>query len=301
MRNEPVEDLLSSVLGAYQLRAGIYAHPHVCGAYQISTAGDKRAGFHLIGNGECWVHTKLGHEPIAMQAGDLVVLPHDAWHMITPEPKLRDEDVHMVFEGEGPYTTLLCGYFDFTAGQRNPLLDALPELIIVRGSEVGERFRHLSELMLIEIEAEELGARPVLDKLADTLFVMVVRHYLNASEEKRGLLAALADERLRRALNAMHRHPEKDWTLEQLGSEAAMSRSAFAQRFNEIVGTSPIDYLTTWRMTQAELMLRDPKASVASVMERVGYTAESSFRKAFKRVHGYGPGRLRRWIRQRTG
>ena len=96
-------------------------------------------------------------------------------------------------------------------------------------------------------------------------------------------------------VNAAYWHPIN------LAGEAAMSRSVFAQRFNEVLGTPPIDYLTRWRMVQAERMLRDPRASVAGVMEEVGYQTEAAFRKAFKRVHGYGPGKLRRLFRRAAG
>jgi len=97
----------------------------------------------------------------------------------------------------------------------------------------------------------------------------------------------------------MHREPGKAWTLDMLAREAGMSRSAFAQHFAERVGAPPIDYLTRWRMTQAELMLRDPTVSVAQVAEQRGYETEAAFRKAFKRIHGVGPGSIRRWFREK--
>lgn len=292
---KPIEDLLSSVLSAYNLRAGIYEHPAVCGDYQFGTSGDGHAGFHLIGSGYCYIHLRTG-EPIRLDAGDLVVLPHDDWHMLRPDEKPPDErGIRQARDPDGPFTSLLCGHFDFDTGRRNPILDALPDLIVIRSHEAGDRMQHLAKLMLIEVEGHEPGHAPVLNRLADTLFVMVVRHHVFFTDaDKRGLIAALADVRLRRALDAMHRQPGERWTLELLAAEAAMSRSVFAERFNEVVGTTPIEYLTRWRMVQAERMLRDPRASVTGVMEDVGYQTEAAFRKAFKRVHGYGPGRLRR-------
>lgn len=299
---QPAEDLLSTVLRAYNLRAGIYEHPSVCGDYQFGTAGDGNAGFHLIGSGACWVHTRE-HAPIALSAGDLVVLPHDTWHVLRPDDRPPDDrGMRQARDPDDAATSILCGHFDFDSGRRNPILDALPDIIVIRADDAGDRLRHLSRLMLIEVETHDPGHAPVLDRLADTLFVMVVRHHVFFSgAEQRGLIAALADPRLRRALDAMHQHPGESWTLERLAGEAAMSRSVFAQRFNEVLGTPPIDYLTRWRMVQAERMLRDPRASVAGVMEEVGYQTEAAFRKAFKRVHGYGPGRLRRLFRRAGG
>lgn len=299
MSDTPVEDLLSTLLRAYNLRAGIYEHPSVCGDFQFGTAGDGNASFHLVGTGECWVHTR-SNPPVHMRAGDLIVMPRDEWHVMRSNDQPPDE--RMMDKGRGgdaQYTTLLCGHFDFDSGRRNPILEALPDVIVIRAEEAGDRLRHLANLMLIEVETHDPGHAPVLDRLADTLFVMVVRHHIFFSDaEHRGLIAALADPRLRKALDAIHQRPGENWTLERLAGEAAMSRSVFAQRFNEVVGATPIDYLTRWRMVQAERMLRDPRASVAGVMEEVGYQTEAAFRKAFKRVHGYGPGRLRRMFRR---
>jgi len=299
MSDTPVEDLLSTVLRAYNLRAGIYGHPSVCGDFQFGTAGDGNASFHLLGAGECWVHTR-SKPPIHMRAGDLIVMPRDEWHVMRENASPPDDGPpRHSRDGDGQFTTMLCGHFDFESGRRNPVIEALPDIIMIRAEEAGDRLRHLAHLMLIEVETHDPGHAPVLDRLADTLFVMVVRHHIYFSDaEHRGLIGALADPRLRKALDAMHQRPGENWTLERLASEAAMSRSVFAQRFNEVVGATPIDYLTRWRMVQAERMLREPRASVAGVMEEVGYQTEAAFRKAFKRVHGYGPGRLRRMFRR---
>lgn len=293
------DDLLSTVLSAYQLQAGIYDNPQFCGPWQHTTAGLRRAAFHLIGTGSCWLHTREAAQPMQMHAGDLVVLPHDGWHILTAEPTLDSEEPRRISEGDGPFTTMVCGYFDFRAGQRNPVLAALPEVIVVNRQAGGRAMEGLSQLLLSEADCADVGTRTVLDKLADTLFVMTVRYFINQTPDLRGVLAGLADARLRKALAVMHREPGKSWSLEALATEAGMSRSAFAQHFAERVGTPPIDYLIRWRMTQAELMLKNPGVSVAQVAEQMGYETEAAFRKAFKRIHGVGPGSIRRWFREK--
>ena len=298
MFRSPEDDLLSSVLSAYQLRAGVYANPRLCGVWQMGTAGHRRAAFHVVGEGRCWLHVR-GARPQALDSGDLVVFPHDAWHMLSATPALDGEENHLPDAGDGPFTTLVCGYFEFMAGDKNPILDALPEVIVVRRSDASPHLGVIGRLLLEEAGTADTGSRTVLDKLADTLFVMVVRHHINQASDRQGVLAALADARLRRALAAMHREPARAWTLESLAQVAGMSRAGFAQRFADLVGSTPIDYLTRWRMTQAELLLRNPQVSVAGAAERVGYETEAAFRKAFKRVHGVGPGALRRWFRNR--
>lgn len=301
MSENPQDDVLSSVMNAYQLRAGVYGHPTFCGAWQFGTSGNRRASFHLVGRGHCWLHTKLDSAPQPLQGGDLVIFPHDAWHLLSGDKELRGQDNRPQMEGEGPFTTLVCGYFEFQAGNKNPILDALPEVIVVHREDAGQRLETLGRLLLEEAQVEGIGTRTVLDKLADTLFVMVVRHHVSRVADQRGLLGALADARLRKAMAAMHRNPGAAWTLEGLAHEAGMSRAAFAQRFAELVGTTPIEYLTRWRMTEAELLLRNPQVSVAAAAEKAGYETEAAFRKAFKRIHGIGPGAIRRWFRDKVG
>lgn len=300
MFESPEDDLLSSVLSAYQLRAGVYANPRLCGVWQMGTSGHRRAAFHVVGEGRCWLHLRDAPSQ-ALDGGDLVVFPHDAWHMLSATPTLDGDENRLPDGGDGPFTTLVCGYFEFLAGDKNPILDALPEVIVVRGSSGSPHLGVIGRLLLEEADTADPGSRTVLDKLADTLFVMVVRHYINQATDRQGVLAALADTRLRRALAAMHREPARAWTLESLAQVAGMSRAGFAQRFADLVGSTPIEYLTRWRMTQAELLLRNPQVSVAGAAERVGYETEAAFRKAFKRIHGIGPGALRRWFRDRVG
>ena len=300
----PHEDVLSTVLAAYNLRARIDTNPRLCGEWQLSTAGSGNASFHLVGEGGCYLHMEA-MAPVWMEAGDLLLLPHDDWHLMSSRDTVPDRDNHLTLvEGEDPpdlpVTQLLCGHVEFESGRRNPILAALPDHIIIRRRESGDRLSHLADLMNIELAERSSGYRPVLDRLADTLFVMAVRHHICSQREhsEGSLIAALADDRIRRALDALHAHPEAAWTLEGLASEAAMSRSSFAERFHVLVGQTPIDYLTQWRMVLAERLLRDGRESVAGVMDAVGYTSEAAFRKAFKRVHGFGPGRIRQLLRR---
>lgn len=295
----PEDDLLSSVLSAYQLRAGVYGHPRLCGLWQHGTSGMHRGAFHLIGEGRCWLHLNEQAEPTLMEPGDLVVLPHDAWHLLSAAPRLAGTENIIPPEQEGPQTTMVCGYFQFELGDKNPVLDALPEVLLIRREAGGRALAALGELMLAESGGDTVGTRTVLDKLADTLFVMVIRQHINSQEDRRGVLAALADARLRKALAAIHRQPGAEWTVDSLADVAGISRSGFARHFAAVVGVSPIDYLTRWRMTRAELVLRNPQVSVASVAEQMGYEDETAFRKAFKRVHGVGPGAIRRWVKDK--
>jgi AraC family transcriptional activator of mtrCDE len=164
----------------------------------------------------------------------------------------------------------------------------------VREQDSGMQFRQLAQLMLHEARGSSFGSRAILDKMADTLFVMALRHHIEHTPDRRGLLAALTDPRLVQALEAIHMHPGRDWTVAALAEAAHMSRTAFANHFAAVLGAGPIEYLTQWRMSEARRLLADPRTSVAAVASDLGYRTEAAFRRAFKRVTGVGPGVVRR-------
>jgi AraC-like DNA-binding protein len=140
----------------------------------------------------------------------------------------------------------------------------------------------------------------VLDRLAEVMFVLVLRHHMHRAPELAGFLAAVKDERIARALTLLHRAPDKDWRVDALAREAGMSRTVFSERFTSFLGQTPMQYLASWRMHLADEMLRDSRSSVAQIAAQVGYQTEGAFRRAFKRVRGVGPGDARRKARGRS-
>ena len=284
MLNRAGEDVLTAVIATYGLRASLSEDAKYCGDWKDIEPASTRAYLHLIDRGRCLMSGPFSKQPVLLESGDFIVLPHGAPHDLCSCPGAgRDE-----------YTTMLCGNVEFVHGARNPLLKALPELILVRAAEGGERFRHLGQLLCAEIGGGGFGGRAVVDKLADALFIMAVRHYVDSAPEPTGLIAALLDARLCKALSAIHADPGSDWTVAGMAAVAGMSRTAFTLRFGEMLGQSPIQYLTHWRMAQAETLLQDSRQSVRGVAEQLGYQTEAAFRRCFKRIHGYGPGQVRR-------
>ena len=281
------EAVFSAVLRANQLRAHISSSASYCDNWTEPEPASEHGTFHLIDSGVCWVRSEALDAPLRLSAGDLVVFPSGAAHVLAGTPA-------GVTTPESRFTSMLCGEFEFATGKRNPIVDALPACFVVQEADSGTQFRQLAQLMLYEARGTSFGSRAILDKMADTLFVMAVRHYIENAPERRGLLAALCDPRLVQALEAMHMHPEKEWTVASLAESAHMSRTAFANHFAQVVGSGPIEYLTQWRMSEAKRLLTDPRSSVASVAGKLGYGTEAAFRRAFKRVTGYSPGVVRR-------
>jgi len=291
-------DLLSNVVQSLRLRARIVMQGSYCGAWALDSTGASTAVFHLIGRGQAWVHRERQREPLIVRGGDLVMFPHADWHQLSGTPK-RQPGLRLAATGSGPFTTVLCGMVEFATREMNPIIQALPRMIVVRSEDqsTSAELHALARLMLVEYEAGAVGRQGILDRFAEVMFVLVLRHYMQHAAELKGFLAVFKDERIVRALAALHGSPGADWQVETLAREASMSRTVFAERFAGLVGQTPMQYLARWRMYLADEMLRARRLSVAQVAERLGYQTESAFRRAFRRVRGVGPGEVRRSVR----
>ena len=265
--------------------------------------------FHLITEGEC--HVELGGEPpVRLMAGDAVIFPHGDAHRMASKPGLvpatggaRLDAVlsrrprHVVYGGGGATTRLVCGYLACDARLARILLAGLPPLVRVnvRGSNAGTWLEASVRYALAEARSPRPGGEGVLAKLAEVLFIEVLRLYMHEQSEGRtGWLAGVGDRIVGAALNALHKSPAHAWTLDELARTAGTSRSVLAERFQHLVGSSPIQYLTQWRMLLAANLLRRSNAPLASVAEDVGYQTDTAFSRAFRREFGSPPAAWRR-------
>ena len=289
-------DALTSLLRHLGLSAGIFVHAEFCGNWAVDTSGQRPVSFHLIQDGHCWLHVE-GERPHALRPGDLVVFPRDGRHVVSdgPETPAEDEVNTALPAGDRlPDNRMLCGYFDFESTSARLLLDCLPDVVIVERG--GQGTDGLISLIFHELNHPSMGADAIVDYFAHALFVHVLRA-AEATGFATGLLKAFRDERLARALAAMHSEPGADWNLETLAAEARMGRSSFAQHFRDAVGQTPARYLKEWRLQIARELLRDTRLSVAEIAERSGYDSEPAFRKAFSQFTGEPPGAVRRAAR----
>ncbi len=288
-------DPLSLLLNRLALNAEVYVNGDFCGTWAVDTGGSRRIPFHLIGSGDAWLHFE-GESPNQLAAKDLVLFPHDAHHIISSaEAEPPQTLVNAPMTNDGATTQMVCGFFEFRNALAYPLLDALPDVVVLRAADTRQA-RHLDWLIdriLLELKEALPGSYAVVDQLAYLLFVEILRQQVRDNAVPSGLLAALFDARIGRALNAIHQHPENTWTLETMAEQAAMSRSSFAERFNRLAGLTPVKYLTLWRMAEARRLLTTTDLSTAQIAERSGYETEAAFRKAFKKTQGDTPGAVR--------
>lgn len=287
-----------------------YQSPHADQAAPFLEPGAERVViFHLITEGTCFV--EMGDAPPArLVAGDAVLFPQGHAHRMASEPGLppasgaRLDAVlarrprTLAYGGGGPTTRLVCGYLACDARLARLLLAGLPSLVKVnvRGSPAGAWLEASVRYALAEARSPNRpGGAGVLAKLAEVLFIEVLRLSMNEQAEGRtGWLAGVNDRVVGAALKAMHARPGHPWTLEELARTASSSRSVLAERFQQLVGSSPMQYLTQWRMVLAANLLRGSNAPLAAIAEDVGYQTDTAFSRAFRREYGAPPATWRR-------
>ncbi len=316
-------DTLSDVLRTVRLKGAIFFDVHASTPWAAETpAGGQIVGrmfpgaehlisYHAITRGACWAC--VGQEaPLALDAGDIVVIPHGDAHVLSSTPGLRGlQDVERyrapnelelpvsisVGEGEVDSAGFVCGFLGCDARPYNPLLSSLPRVFKVTDQEGGPLSAYI-QIALAESKRPRMGSESVLGRLSELMFVDVIRRYIESlPSERLDWLAGLRDPHIGRALAEIHRDPARDWTLESLAHKVAMSRSAFAEHFAQFVGTPPMQYLTQWRMQIAANQLSSTTDSVAVIANRIGYESEAAFSRAFKKLVGAPPSE---WRKQRV-
>lgn len=294
--------VLEEYLRTVSFRSEVYYRGQVCEDWYLDTSGTGHINVHVVCHGACWFRLPGLSEPLQLNEGDIVVLPHDAKHLLLSAPSLSgvygrvSMPQQVAHNRDQAGTALFCGYLVVDKSTYGNVFTMLPEYLIIRSHQGAEssQLRALIDLLFAETQAEHLGSAAILDRLADAMMFYIIRHTLGQGAQSAGLLVALADKQIRPALVAICDKPAQAWTVDTLAELVFMSRSSFAERFNTLVGKTPMEFLTQWRMQLARGWLERDRLSVAEVAQRCGYQSEAAFSKAFKRVAGVGPGEFRR-------
>ncbi|HEU5135294.1 MAG TPA: AraC family transcriptional regulator [Steroidobacteraceae bacterium] len=317
-------DALSDVLRTVRLTGAFFFDVHANSPWCAETplgksvvdamfpGSDHLISYHLLMEGTCWA-TLEGEAPIKLSAGDIIVLPQGDTHVLATAPGMRKTPEMSMYRmpSDGKLPTrisvgsdsgepahFVCGFLGCDSRPYNPLLTALPRVIVINdhsSGALGTYFR----AALAESTSGRMGSADLLGRISELMFVDVVRSYLESLPlDRTNWLSGLRDQYVGRALMALHANPARDWTLELLAQEAALSRSSFAERFAQFVGHPPMQYLTNWRMQLATNYLRTGNESVACIANRVGYESEAAFSRAFKKVVGAPPSEWREqhWV-----
>ncbi len=327
-RNDPLSDVLATVRLTGALFFVVDASspwcievPHIRHyAPIVMPRSQHLLSYHIAVEGRGFASIP-GVDPIPYEAGDILVFAHgDGYRMqdaLSSQPELDfDQTISfmralaegslpfVVLEGGGgpPAATTICGFMGCDVRPFNPILASLPRMLRLRRQRTDGRdlLDRLIDLVVEEARAERPGGQGISLRLSELMFMELLRRYVGADGLKPpGWLAGLKDAAVARALAAIHAHPGDDWSVDVLADVAGMSRSSLAERFTELVGYSPLRYLTLWRMQLASRLLAESTLPVSEVGRQVGYEAEAAFSRRFKSVVGVAPSKWREIARAR--
>jgi AraC-like DNA-binding protein len=305
-------DALSDVLRVVRLKGGVFLHaeftapwcilsqvaPRDCGG--LLDGAEHLVLYHYVVEGRLSARP-LGGEPVEIGAGEVIIFPHNHEHLLGSDvdlPPVPSQQIVQASPGGGLWVIRHGG-----GGERtrivdgNPLAAALPPVLrfdISQGSAAAW-MKSTLEFAADEIAVRRAGSSTVLARLSELLFVETLRRYVESlPEEQTGWLAGLKDPFVSRALALLHGHVAREWTVDDLGREVGLSRSALADRFTRLIGEPPMRYLARWRIQVAAHQLRNSDMALARIAEQVGYESEAAFNRAFKRNFGVPPATWRR-------
>ena len=314
MQNDTISDAMRAVrlTGALFFRVQLRA-PYPVTAMdgdqlleQFAPHAREMLPFHLVTRGPIWFEV-AGAEPVLLNDGDIIVMPHGTSHSLMDRPgspPIPVGELEHAFSGpvptlqwggdEGPTSEAFCGFFHSSSQLFNPLIDALPDVLVIphdpdAKSSVASMLRGAFE----DTFAERPGATALVERLTELLFLEIAQRHLTDGRLG-GLIGGLSDPLVARTLGLIHDEPGRHWTIEMLSEKVGASRSMLSERFTSLVGLSPIRYLSAWRMELAAQRLSETQDAIAEVAVAAGYESEAAFNRAFKRHTGDPPGNWRR-------
>ena len=300
-------DPLTDMLRGLRLEGVDYGRCRLAAPWGFSFPAENVARFHFIAQRGCWLLTPSG-EWEELGAGDAVLLPRGAAHALASEPGLAtppfvrrecqricDDVFDFAAGGEGASSLIFLGSMHFNLDGLHPLLRMMPD--VMRANELMDHepaIPHLLDAMARELCTDRVGAGGIMARLADVLAASVIRSWVeHGCGDASGWIAAVRNKEVGRVLAAIHLQPDRDWSVQALAGIMGASRSSFADKFAAAVGETPARYVAQVRMHQARQWLSRDRARIADVARRLGYESEAAFSRAFKRVIGTAPSRIR--------
>lgn len=310
---------LDQVLHRVRMRGDFYCQAELTDPWALQMpAVPDTVSFHVVTEGSCALHLDR-HRPLDLHAGDCVLVPHGRGHLLTspaadghgpplglqafrvdrlPQHYLSPTHSRLEHGGGGDLSRLICGIVGFDEPAARHLSDHLPALLVLTRDQLTAHTRILESVRLMgeELATQSVGGDVVASRLADIIVIQAIRAWLSHHRARNevGWIAAMEDERIGPVLVAVHADPGQPWTVASMARVAMMSRSTFSARFAELMGETPMAYVTRWRMDLARTELSDGRKSTAQVAAAAGYSSEAAFVRAFTRTVGSTPGAWRR-------
>lgn len=308
-------DLLSDILTNLSMRGTLYFRTSFTKPWGVAVPSyENVARFHFAHRGSCLIRVDGADEVVDLAQGDLVIIPHGAPHALycghDPETTIMPLDVVLElsgFDGSGVLvyggdeepqseTQLICGHFSFDPRSKHILMERLPPYIHLKnyGENAGRWMEATLRMIGEEAGTQKMGGDLIALKMSEAILAQAIRSFIEGSEAAEWGLGAFSDKNLSRAMDAFHKDPAANWTVETLAQAAGMSRTSFAVQFQKMMTMTPIEYVTRWRMEVAKNVLRQQGTSLTEAAESAGYASDSSFARVFKKETGMTPAEFRR-------
>jgi len=305
-------DLLSGILNVMKISGSLYFRTSFTSPWGVEVPFHQNVSrFHYVHRGRCFVRVGNKDNAVFLEKGDLIIITRGASHKLS-EP--QDSPISSLdtivedsgFNGRGALmvgdpesgheTQLICGHFAFDPGANHVLLDSLPDYVVVKdyGKATPDWLDNTLQMIGSELGYGKLGGDFIALKLSEIIYAQAIRHYIENDGKSRPGLAGFADSHIRSALIALHDNPSEPWSVEALAKIAGMSRTAFSNRFNDLIGNTPLNYLINWRMQIARQMLIDTEYPIIDIALKAGYQSEAAFGRVFKRHFDIPPAGFRR-------
>ncbi|MFK8137782.1 MAG: AraC family transcriptional regulator [Bdellovibrionales bacterium] len=264
--------------------------------------------FHLVVEGEAWIKFPKQKKAHKISQGQLSLIPNGRDHYffdgdcktMTPLFDIHRDEITSQYEilkhgGEGEESLTLCGAVKLNHPLSQLLLKGLPDIVIVQEWDESERIwtENTFQFLFQEAKRQAFASKEIIMNLSEVLVFQCMRNWFNQNEEGQPLIKAMSDERMTRLINEILKTPSKRWTTLEMASSAGMSRSAFSERFTKLFYVSPSDFVRGIKLDLAEKLFRVENLSIGEVSDRLGYESEAAFARAYKRVKGISPGKIK--------
>jgi len=289
---------INEILSNFHLSATIFHRSLLCNTWSTDTSGSGLASFHLMSQGQAFLYcgeTKA----YELSAGDLVIFPHDAPHVIsscaeeTAAVNTSRFIAYPMTDNATDKAGLICGYFDFGDDKAHPLIKQLPSHIVIHKHEQQGALGQITHSLIEEAKLGNMANEVILSRLSEIFFLSLMRQLALDEHTHLGLFKALQDPKMHKVLQALNRDLAQPWTVSSMAELGGYSRASFASHFKTYLQSTPLEYLTYLRLSKAQKQLQAGESVYKTALD-VGYQSDVSFAKAYKRHFGYGPGTSRK-------
>jgi len=307
-------DVLDDILTTLNLKGALYFRTDFSPPWAVAVPGYAQAArFHLVVQGRCHVSFPSGRS-VVLNAGDVILIPRGMEHALSDDasrdaPPLERVIEDIGYRGKGVLTVgagkpeaatrMICGHLSFRDGADHPLLRALPQFILLAAADRARSvwLDEVLRLLVRRMFSDGEGVSASVTRLSEVFFIEMLRLDLDRNPQLASVLAAMKDRQIGKALLLFHQNADRPWTVEAVATEVGMSRSSFAERFRELLGTAPMAYLSEWRLQKALCLLEDSRCTIGQVATRTGYRSAAAFSRAFAAKFGQAPREIRQAMR----